>query len=371
MLIKHFKLKILNKGFSKKAVLTLLTLYLLIAAGCGKRTPPLPPVERVSQRVVITGYQRGNVINLSWIIPARNAADSSTLNIDRVDLYRLAEPLDSPLSLTEEEFASRSTLIASIPVTAEDFGRKQLNYKDALDFAGQAVRLRYAVRFVNSSGQKAGFSNFLLIEPTAKIASAPSLLNSEVREDEVILNWTAPETNVDGTRPANLLGFNVYRKSAGNENYKVLNNQPITKNRYSDNFFEYDTTYQYFVRAISLGSSGEPVESLDSNEIAVTPRDVFAPSAPGAVTIAAAPNNLSIFFAVNPEKDIAGYLIYRSSDPNLPKEAWRLLTKELLTTNTFQDKNVESGKTYYYYLKAVDKAGNISPASEVFSETAP
>lgn len=371
MFIKHFKLKILSKGFSKKASLALLTLSLLTALGCGKRTPPLPPIERVPQRMEISGFQRGNLVNLSWIMPARNAADSSALNIDRVDVYRLAESLDSPLSLTEEEFASRSTLIASIPVSANDFGRKQLIYKDLLDFAGQAVRLRYAIRFVNSSGQKAGFSNFLLIEPTAKIASAPSLLDFEVSEDAVLLNWDAPETNVDGTRPVNLLGFNVYRKLAENESYKILNNQPITKNQFFDSFFNFDTTYNYFVRAVSLGSNGEPVESLDSNEITVNPKDVFAPSAPSAITIAAAPSNLSIFFAVNPEKDIAGYKVYRSTDPSLPKDAWQLLTKELLTTNTFQDKTVESGKTYYYYLQAVDRAGNISKASEVVSETAP
>ena len=39
--------------------------------------------------------------------------------------------------------------------------------------------------------------------------------------------------------------------------------------------------------------------------------------------------------------------------------------------NTFQDTRVESGKTYYYYLTAVDKAGNVSGTSEVVSETVP
>ena len=37
----------------------------------------------------------------------------------------------------------------------------------------------------------------------------------------------------------------------------------------------------------------------------------------------------------------------------------------------FQDERVESGKTYYYYLTAVDQAGNVSPPSEVASEKVP
>ncbi|MEO8072430.1 MAG: TolB protein, partial [Acidobacteriota bacterium] len=67
----------------------------------------------------------------------------------------------------------------------------------------------------------------------------------------------------------------------------------------------------------------------------------------------------------------AGYRIYRSTNKNLPLAEWQNLTPELLTTNTFQDRQVESGKTYYYYLTAADKAGNISEPSEIVSETAP
>ena len=39
------------------------------------------------------------------------------------------------------------------------------------------------------------------------------------------------------------------------------------------------------------------------------------------------------------------------------------------TQNTFQDTDVESGKTYYYYLTATDKFNNVSDPSEIVSET--
>ena len=80
---------------------------------------------------------------------------------------------------------------------------------------------------------------------------------------------------------------------------------------------------------------------------------------------------LAIFFAANKELDIAGYNIYRSTDPDLPKQNWTKLNQALLTRTTYQDEKVEPGKTYYYYVTAVDKAGNVSPPSEVGSEKAP
>jgi hypothetical protein len=363
--LKHIKHK------HKKAVLTFIFVALLISAGCGKRKPPLPPIEKVPQRVEISGFQRGNKIHLSWTMAARNAADGSVLNISRADIYRLTEPANSSSNLSEEEFASRSTLIATIPISDSDFARKQMTFTDTLNFAGQSARIRYAIRFANATGQKAGFSNFLVIEPTAKAADVPKDLKFNVSQNSIGISWNPPTQNIDGSTPPNILGFNIYRIDDEKNVQKVLNNSPVTNNEFADKTFEFERNYTYFVRTVSLGSNGVPLESADSEVIKVFPKDNFPPSAPGSVTVAASPNTISIFFASNIENDIAGYKIYRSTDRNLPKSEWSLLTPQLLTTNTFQDTSVESGKTYFYYLTAVDKFGNVSETSDVVSETVP
>ena len=354
-----------------KAPLALIAVVSLMGLSCGKRKPPLPPKERVEQRVEISGFQRGNQVILSWKMPARNAPVGNTLHINRADIYRLAEPLTSPQGLSEGEFASRSTLIATLDIGADDFAMKTLNYADTLQFAGQSARLRYAIRFVNSSGQKATFSNFFLLEPAARIASPPTSLSASISQDAVQLTWEAPTTNVDGSTPASLLGYNVYRSASDKVPGKLLNKTPVSGRTFDDQFFEFEKSQFYFVRAVSVGTGGEPIESRESNVIEVVPKDAFAPSAPSAITLAATPTTISIFFATNPEKDVAGYRIYRSEDPNLDKAKWQLLTTNLLTTNTFQDNKVQSGKTYYYYLTATDKAGNVSTQSDVVSETVP
>lgn len=371
-MLKHLlKIYFLSIRHINKTALAFTLFALFINISCGKRKPPLPPNERVAQRVEISGFQRGGQIILSWKMPARNAAAGNVLNINRADIYRLIERPDSPLTLTEEEFAAQSNMIASVPISDSDFTLQRLTYTDTLEFAGQSARLRYAIRFVNSSGQKAAFSNFLLIEPSADIAGNPNSLSARVSENGVLLSWKAPEKNVDGSAAVRLLGYNLYRSNSKDETAKLLNEAPVSETAYLDKFFEFNKEYLYFVRAVSIGNNAEPLESLESNIIKITPRDTFPPAAPNAVTIAAAPNNLSLFFAANPETDIAGYRIYRTTDPNKAKTEWTLLTKELLTTNTFQDVNVESGQTYFYYLTAVDLAGNVSEPSAVVSETVP
>lgn len=360
------------KRINRKAALAFIFCALFINASCGKRKPPLPPVERVVQRVEIRGLQKGNQVLIEWTLPPRNADDASLLNIDRADIYRIAEPSNAPITLSEEEFAARSTLIATRKITPDDFAARRLTFADTLSFAGQAARLRYAVRLVNASGQKAAFSNFLLIEPAARVAEPPALAAARPSQEAVVLEWAAPARNIDASTPANVLGYNVYRtETSAGAGPAPLNRTPVTATEFADRTFEFEKSYRYFVRTVSLGTGGEPIESLDSNALEIAPKDTFAPSAPASITIAAAPNAISIFFAANPERDVVGYQIFRSVDPDRALADWELLTKEPLSTNTFQDQRVETGKTYFYYLKAVDRFGNASAPSAVVSETVP
>jgi hypothetical protein len=346
---------------------------LSLAPTCGKRTPPLPPIERIPQRTEqLTGAQRGNRIILSWPAPLRNAGDGSVQSIRKVDVYRVAEKPNSPLPMTEEEFAVRSILVGSVTYDEIRNSGPTLTYTDTLALT-EPARLRYAVRYVNAAGQRAAFSNFFLMEPAARIAGPPTITGKEESETANTIIWEAPKTNIDGSTPVNVLGYNVYRTTAATKvaAQNPLNQEPITATRYEDKTFKFGEKYVYVVRAVSLGTEGRPVESLDSDSIPVSQDDSYAPSAPGKISAVGAAGRISMFWPANPESDVAGYLIYRSTDPNLPQDRWTLLTPAVYTKTTFADENVESARTYYYYVIAVDNAGNKSKASEVVSDTVP
>jgi hypothetical protein len=347
---------------------------LCVSASCGKRRPPLPPTENVPQRTeLLSGVQRGNQVILNWPAPRRNATDGNVQSIRRIDIYRVAERTDDPLPLTEEEFSTRATLIGSVPYSSIKSAAEDLTYEDTLTLT-EPVRLRYALRYVNATGQRASFSNFLLIEPATRVSQPPVLLSvSNESENAVRVRWQTPPANVDGSTPVNLLGYNVYRtdRSQNEPAQTPLNNSVLTANSFDDQTFKFGEEYVYIVRAVSLGTGGAQVESLNSNAQGIAPRDTFPPSAPRGISLAAAPRRLSLFFAANPERDVAGYNVYRSTDPNAPKDSWTKLNRTLLERTTFQDEAVESGTKYFYYLTAVDTAGNTSQPSEVVSETVP
>lgn len=362
-----------RKSASRHLMLLLGLAALSMAPTCGKRRPPLPPVERIPQRTeLLSGVQRGNQVILNWPAPRRNAGPGSVQSIRRIDVYRVAEKPNAPLPMTEEEFGARATMIGSVTYDEIKHGSDNLTYTDTLDLAGEPSRLRYAVRYVNASGQRAAFSNFLLIEPAARIAEPPGNVRAELSETAVNVKWDPPKQNIDGSTPVNLLGYNVYRVTASQTEIgqTPINQGLITTPMYQDRTFRFGEKYTYVVRTVSLGTLARQVESLNSNSVEVAPVDIYPPSAPTGVSIAPAPGRLALFFAANPEADVAGYLIYRSTDPNAPKP-WTLLTQALLTRTTFTDENVDPGKVYYYYIVAVDAVGNKSAPSEVVSETAP
>lgn len=342
--------------------LPLLVASALLLAACGKRRPPLPPVQRTPQRTeLLSGVQQGSQVILSWPAPRTT--------LQRIDIYRLVEPLDAPLPLTEEEFAARASIIGYLAADQLARAGQTITYTDTLRLTPRPVRLRYAIRYVNRNGQPGPFSNFLLLEPASRVPLPPTITDVTQSEQAITIRWTPPTANVDGSAPANLLGYNLYRSSAAEPALQPLNQQLLTTTSFADRNFRFGEEYTYVVRAVTIDSQGNQVESLNSNAVRVAPRDVYPPSAPTAVTIAAAPGRIALFFPANPERDVVAYQIYRSTDPQLPKERWTRLAR--IARTTFQDDNVVAGTRYYYYVTAVDAAGNESPPSEVVSEIAP
>lgn len=338
--------------------------FVIGVVACGKRRPPVPPSQSPVLNSV-TAAQQGSRIILKIAPPA------SQRTVKQVNIYRLNELSSSPLFLSEDDFASRSTLIASIDKAANN-NAKDLFYTDALSTFTPSTRLRYSVRFIFEDDRQSAFSSFAIIEPTLQVPLAPIALNAEVKQEAVALSWQKPSANLDASTPANIVGYNIYRTSSKqNESAVKLNPAPQSDMDFADKSFQFGEEYKYFVRAVTVSANGVPIESLDSNVVAVAPRDTFAPAAPQGVTIAAAPGRLSLFFAANSEQDVAGYNIYRSTDEKTPPAQWQKLNQTPLAATTYQDVTVEAGQKYFYYITAVDNAGNTSAPSETVSETAP
>lgn len=208
---------------------------------------------------------------------------------------------------------------------------------------------------------------------------AISTLTATVTEQGIELKWTLPTRTSSGDPLAELKEFRIYR----GELNPVAPNQPAGDRpqnpwkspllplgvaqapEYRDSGFDYGKTYAYVVRTAVVSPTGI-LESNDSNQVVLVPKDTFPPAAPQGLVAALEPGAspgaplVELSWSINVEPDLAGYRVYRSG-----KEGDRgaLLTPDLLPSPSYRDTTVQSGQHYWYTVTAVDRAGNESAAS--------
>jgi fibronectin type 3 domain-containing protein len=337
----------------------------------------VPPARFTERTADLSAIQRGNKVMLSWPAPALAAREPQRNYIARVDIFRLKETRDQLPVLDPDDFEENAQIVgflarAQIEEQVKNLGRLEftdvINFTDAHDLAN--TRLRYAVRYINKREQAALFSNSVAVEPAPGIALPPSGLTiTDQAQDMVALSWSAPEANVDGTQPAAVVGYNLYRRNTKKASLgEPLNAEPVTATTFSDTKFQYGVDYIYLVRALSQGANGL-IESADSALLRLTPKDIFAPARPEPVTIASANGVISLFWPSAPERDVIGYNVYRAASADAPPDQWIKLTPQPITPVTFRDDRVQIDQTYFYRVTAIDRFNNESKPSPVVSET--
>lgn len=357
---------------------TLIIIIALASAACGKVGAPVPPVRLAQRTTQLAAIQRGSDVLLTWPAPVLVSDQSSTSYVARADIYRLTERRDEEPVLDSDDFEEMAEVIGALDrptmeAQIKSFGR--LQFVDALDLSRADdlanTRIRYAVRYTNRRGQTAAFSNTIALEPAPGISLPPGKpsVTSEA-QDSIAISWSPPEADIRGTRPASVVGYNLYRRAATRgQPSDPLNSEPLAQPRFIDSKFQYGTAYVYVARALSQGANGL-IESADSEPLAFTPVDRFPPSVPDPVSIASANGVISLFWPTSPERDVVGYNVYRAASADAPPEGWTKLTPRPLGPVTFRDDRVELDNRYFYRVTAVDRFDNESEPSKVVSETA-
>jgi fibronectin type 3 domain-containing protein len=170
--------------------------------------------------------------------------------------------------------------------------------------------------------------------------------------------------NIDGSRPPNVAGYNIYR-SLDAKNFPIvpLNPNPVPAAEFEDKDFQLDQTY--FYRVAVVGSLQTPYpESESSADIVVATRDIFPPEAPQNLNGAVLNRNVMLLWMAPEDNDVAGYKIYRRMEG---EAQFKLLPQQLVTGFSLRDENLPAGNIYYR-VSAIDKHGNEGPAAEIMVE---
>jgi hypothetical protein len=102
-----------------------------------------------------------------------------------------------------------------------------------------------------------------------------------------------------------------------------------------------------------------------SDDIHIFRSDDQAPCVPRGVYSVTGDEAVYLYWEANTEPDLAGYRVYRTTDPNSNK--YYLLAT--VYKNSHVDKDVENGDTYKYGISAFDRHGNESEVSEIAWDT--
>ncbi|MGD1060045.1 MAG: fibronectin type III domain-containing protein [Methanomassiliicoccales archaeon] len=174
------------------------------------------------------------------------------------------------------------------------------------------------------------------------VPSAPATLTVVRGNEQVQLNWTAPNDNGG----AMVTSYVVYRGDAP-DNLTMVTRLTSTHNGYLDAGLTNGAKYYYAVKASNF--EGQGLRSLVAN---ATPATV--PSAPGNLVTAPGDGQIKLSWDV-PSFDggaqITQYRVYRGTDST------NLTYIGNTTGTTYTDSGLQNDRTYYYKVTAVNAMG--------------
>jgi hypothetical protein len=260
----------------------------------------------------------------------------------------------------------------------------RISPEDLRAYPNGAVAYRVRTRASRKRASAESNNAIVRILPVPKrIAS----LQAAVTETAIELSWSAPTSTSSGEPLPVISEYRIYRgevdpasaeataKDLSQAKWKVplamLGSSPNTS--YRDTSFDFGKTYVYTVRTV-IPADGGTIESSDSVPAIVTPRDIYPPSVPQGLVGAVVrpdpggPPEVDLSWSINTETDLAGYHVYRSEQEGTKGQ---LVTSDLLPSPAYRDTSVQFGHRYWYYVTAVDRAGNESaPSAPVAVEIA-
>ncbi len=268
-------------------------------------------------------------------------------NIEQIKKYMDAED-DFDVYLALKDNAGRGGILSLLfPGAAMASGRL---FYDSTVTVGKTYNYR-VVYYVDSTETKR-------IEKTVKavlpVLKEPSKLKGEVLSGILNLTWTYPKWDDD--KENLVVSFKVYRKEA-NGVITLLNNRPILRNDNSDPEFTAAVateTYgaDYYITAVDFAGN----ESKPSNVIKINEDANALPLGPTGLKAEPADNGISLFWDPSIERNVRGYNVFRREVST--KDTILITKKEIPADAPFYfDSTAVSGRQYFYFVKAVNKAG--------------
>jgi hypothetical protein len=347
---------------------------------------PAAPSDLVAAR-------RADTVDIQLTVPSANTDGSRPANVSRVEVYALT----GPPTTSAAEVLKQGTKVASVVVKAPrdpdatfDPGDPEQSEADieapegtGLD-QGAVARIEEALTAPAASTAAAPapemVRSYVGVGITTKGRRGPSsprmavpLVPSPPPPAKPDVTYTETAVNLKWEAPLSKTTYNVYEvagptsirlKPDPTQEARQLTKTPIAETQYSDTRMTWGATRCSIVRSVAaVGPLA--VESEATAPACVTLADIFPPAAPKGLQAVATEGAVNLIWDANTETDLDGYILLRAPAGGelVP------ITAAPIRETTFLDR-VQAGGRYVYAVRAVDKAGNVSPLSERMEETA-
>ena len=218
----------------------------------------------------------------------------------------------------------------------------------------------YQVRSVNPFGYESDPSETIEVIPNGGEPERPVGLSVRMSGDHLLLSWSV--------RPTRPTGIEIFgREDQADEFERLFLSPPLEHEEeiasWVDMNVEEGKTYHYYLRTIGENY----LRSESSDTVTYTYDDTTPPSAPTGLTAVGEPDGIKVAWAKNPESDVVGYEVERSSNAGYLNRT--LLNGAMIEGLTWEDNvasNVET--TFGYVVYALDRNFNRSkPSAMVYA----
>lgn len=351
-----------------------LLLAAVLAAGCGRKVAPVAPLLVVPARPEpLRVTQEGSDVVLRFPFPSKTVQGAPLTNLTRVTVWREIVPAatgarapEPPKEAAEREreeklFRQRAEAIRDLPRASLDEVTvgSEIVVRDSmlplfLEKRLGRVFLRYGVTATRDVKRVSPLSPLVSVAPRVP-PSEPRGLAATVEEGRVCLEWLEPAGMLDGSTPAAVAGYAVYRRDVSDDAY----GEPIgvaVRSPYVDATAAAGKRLLYTVRAAPTADR-PPVLGPAADEVLADTRDVFPPGAPEGLLVLAEEKGNRLVWNPVLARDLAGYRVWARDGEG----AWRLLA-DGLTDPAWWDAGAPPGRRYG--VTAVDASGNESTRGE-------
>ena len=218
----------------------------------------------------------------------------------------------------------------------------------------------YTIGALDSAGNEA-LSGEIFIDVHDLIPPAvPQNVRVTTDTGKVALRW-------DAVTDEDLWGYFIHRSLNDDNNedneFIILNKEPVLGTSYSEELNK-KVKNKFVYKVVSVDSAYN--RSAHSSLSVVQLPDVTPPQAPFIKNIHTDHNTIKLEWLLYHESDLLGFDLYRSSEEdssNYSKVNKTTITSEL---TEYVDGGTIVGENYFYYLVALDEAGNVSKPSGVY-----